>query len=96
MDGHSLRQQTTVLTRKLRCDNEKVMLGRDRAGARDSHSNKTDWDQHALMDLPVRYVNRVCGTANLGIQDNALAWHLRLLCASSRRRTVVGLRHDGI
>lgn len=35
-----------------------------------THTIQTDWKTHVFMDLPSRYSNHVCGTANLGIKDN--------------------------
>ena len=37
-----------------------------------SHTVQVDWNQHVNMDLPARFVNHRCNTANLGVQDNKL------------------------
>jgi hypothetical protein len=49
-----------------------VMRGRaiTSGPARDAHSVQTDWNTHATMDLPARFVNHVCNDANVGIQTN--------------------------
>ena len=49
--------------------NEVVMVGRalhveDVPG---THTIQIGWDQHAFLDLPARFVNHVCGIANVGI-----------------------------
>lgn len=51
---------------------ERVMVGRAlrQEPTQDSHTIQTGWDTHVFMDLPARYVNHICGTANLGIVDN--------------------------
>jgi uncharacterized protein len=35
-----------------------------------SHSIQTGWDRHVHMDLPARFVNHTCGSANVGIRLN--------------------------
>ena len=35
-----------------------------------SHTIQIDWDRHVMMDLPARFVNHRCNSANLGVQDN--------------------------
>jgi hypothetical protein len=49
-----------------------VMRGRalEMGPAKDAHTIQTDWNTHAIMDLPARFVNHVCNEANLGIQKN--------------------------
>jgi hypothetical protein len=49
-----------------------VMRGRavESGPARNAHSVQTDWNTHATMDLPARFVNHVCNEANVGIQKN--------------------------
>ena len=37
-----------------------------------SHTIQIDWDRHVMMDLPARFVNHRCNSANLGVQDNEL------------------------
>lgn len=53
---------------------------------KDAHSIQTDWNTHALMDLPARFVNHVCNEANLGIKKNdvgAYDFHaLNRICVS--------------
>jgi len=52
--------------------NDKVIVGRALRiePEQGTHTIQTDWDKHVFMDLPARYVNHVCGIANLGIRDN--------------------------
>jgi hypothetical protein len=49
-----------------------VMQGRaiEMGPAKDMHTIQTDWNTHAMMDLPARFVNHVCNEANLGIKKN--------------------------
>jgi hypothetical protein len=49
-----------------------VMRGRalEMGPAKDAHTIQTDWNTHAVMDLPARFVNHVCNEANVGIQKN--------------------------
>jgi hypothetical protein len=49
-----------------------VMQGRalEMGPAKDAHTIQTDWNTHAIMDLPARFVNHVCNEANLGIKKN--------------------------
>uniref|UniRef100_A0A7S3P443 SET domain-containing protein n=1 Tax=Amphora coffeiformis TaxID=265554 RepID=A0A7S3P443_9STRA len=37
-----------------------------------SHTVQLDWDKHVQMDLPARFVNHRCHSANLAVQENAL------------------------
>ena len=37
-----------------------------------SHTIQKDWDRHVMMDLPARFLNHQCNSANLGVQDNEL------------------------
>lgn len=41
----------------------------DMQSYRDSHSVQVDWDKHAVIDLPSRFINHSCD-ANCGIRDN--------------------------
>jgi hypothetical protein len=52
--------------------NERVIVGRALRvePEQGTHTIQTGWEKHVFMDLPARYVNHVCGTANLGIVDN--------------------------
>jgi hypothetical protein len=49
-----------------------VMRGRalESGPAKDKHTVQTDWNTHAMMDLPARFVNHVCNVANVGIKKN--------------------------
>lgn len=51
---------------------ERVLVGRclKEEPEQGTHTIQTGWDKHVFMDLPARYSNHVCGTANLGIKDN--------------------------
>lgn len=40
-----------------------------------SHSVQLDWGRHVKIDLPSRFVNHRCHTANLGIQDSSNKEH---------------------
>jgi hypothetical protein len=35
-----------------------------------SHTIQMDWHRHVLLDLPARFVNHRCHTANLGLKEN--------------------------
>jgi hypothetical protein len=65
-----------------------VMRGRsiESGPAKDAHTVQTDWNTHAMMDLPARFVNHVCNEANVGIKKNdvgAYDFHaLRQICVS--------------
>ena len=37
-----------------------------------SHTVQIDFNRHVMMDLPARFVNHRCNSANLGVQDNDL------------------------
>ena len=52
--------------------NDKVIVGRSLWSEPEQgmHTIQTDWNKHVFMDLPARFINHVCGTANLGLRDN--------------------------
>lgn len=52
--------------------NDKVIVGRSlwTEPEQGTHTIQTDWKTHIVMDLPARFINHVCGTANLGVRDN--------------------------
>lgn len=62
---------------------ELVMVGRAirEEPTQTPHSVQTGWHTHVRMDLPARFINHVCGTANVGIVDNNLgAFDFYALC----------------
>jgi hypothetical protein len=40
------------------------------------HTIQIDWKKHVLTDLPTRFMNRMCGTANVGIDGHNKRWNL--------------------
>jgi hypothetical protein len=67
-----------------------VMRGRaiESGPVKDAHTVQMDWNTHALMDLPARFVNHVCNEANVGIQKNDVGAYdfraLRPICVSEQ------------
>jgi hypothetical protein len=43
----------------------------EQSAVRTKHSVQLDWNLHAEMDLPARFVNHVCNQANVGVRPNA-------------------------
>lgn len=39
-------------------------------GQPNSHSVQISWKKHVMMDLPARFVNHICGLANVGVKLN--------------------------
>lgn len=52
--------------------NELVIRGTalSTSSLQDKFSVQVNWNQHALMDLPARFINHICFEANLGVRSN--------------------------
>ena len=66
MEGR--RQRTVFTSNDESSDNNSNAILTSIRNEPGTHTIQIDWNKHVTLDLPSRFVNHVCGVANIGIQ----------------------------